>query len=323
MTERDYGPNASPQRYPDEDIVILDPRFAEYRQGNTAIKRLWTGALWAEGPAWNSAGGYLVWSDIPNDRQMRWLEEDGHVSEIRRPSGNSNGNTFDWQGRQISCEHLNRRVVRYELDGSTTVLADAFEGKRLNSPNDVVVHPDGGVWFTDPPYGTRAAGGYEGTPGGEIFLKNAVYRVDPATGSIAKILDDMDCPNGLCFSPDFKKLYVVDTGDPKDIQVYDVVDDVRVANGRQFSNLMLGDQNAMSDGIRADVDGNIWSAAGGGPGIDGVQVLSPEGERIGQILLPERCANVCFGGPKRNRLFMTASQSLYAVYVNTRGAHCC
>jgi gluconolactonase len=303
--------------------VILDPRFAEYRQGNTAIKRLWTGALWAEGPAWSSAGRYLVWSDIPNDRQMRWLEEDGHVSEIRRPSGNSNGNTFDWQGRQISCEHLNRRVVRYELDGSVTVLADAYEGKRLNSPNDVVVHRDGGVWFTDPPYGTRAVGGYEGTPGGELFLKNAVYRVDPTSGRVDKILDDMDCPNGLCFSPDFTKLYVVDTGEPKDIRVYDAVDGVRVANGRQFSNLMLGDRNAMSDGIRADIDGNIWSAAGGGPGIDGVQILTPEGERIGQILLPERCANVCFGGPKRNRLFMTASQSLYAVYVNTRGAHCC
>ncbi len=168
MTERDYGPQAPPTRYPDPDIIILDPRFAQYRVGNTVIKRLWTGALWAEGPAWNSAGRYLVWSDIPNDRQLRWLEEDGHVSEIRRPSGNSNGNTFDWQGRQISCEHLNRRVVRYELDGSVTVLADSFEGKRLNSPNDVVVHPDGGVWFTDPPYGTRAAGGYEGTPGGEI-----------------------------------------------------------------------------------------------------------------------------------------------------------
>jgi len=323
MTERDYGPNASPTRYPDPDIVVLDPRFAQYRVGNTAIRRLWTGALWAEGPAWNSGGRYLVWSDIPNNRQMRWLDEDSHVGEIRRPSGNSNGNPFDWQGGQVSCEHLNGRVVRYEHDGSVTVLADAFEGKRLNSPNDVVVHPDGGVWFTDPPYGTQAAGGYEGTPGGEIFLKNAVYRVDPVTGSVDKILDEMDYPNGLCFSPDYTKLYVVDTGEPRDIRVYDVVDAVKVANGRQFSDLMLGDKNAMSDGIRADVDGNIWSAAAGGPGLDGVQILSPEGERIGQILLPERCANVCFGGPKRNRLFMTASQSLYAVYVNTRGAHCC
>jgi gluconolactonase len=323
MTERDYGPNAGPQRYPDADIVVLDPRFEEYRVINTPIRRLWTGALWSEGPAWHAGGRYLVWSDIPNNRQMRWLEDDGHVSEIRRPSGNSNGNTFDWQGRQISCEHLNRCVVRYELDGSMTVLADTYDGKPLNSPNDVVVHPDGSVWFTDPPYGTRPAGGYEGTPGGEVYLPHAVYRVDPVTGSVRRILDDMDTPNGLCFSPDFKRLYVVDTGTPLDIQVYDVVDDVRVTNKRQFSDLMLDGKNAMSDGIRCDVDGNVWSAAAGGPGLDGVQILTPEGERIGQVLLPERCANVCFGGPKRNRLFMTASQSLYAVYVNTRGAHCC
>jgi gluconolactonase len=323
MTERDYGPHALPVRYPDPDVIVLDPRMAHYRVGNTTIKRLWTGALWMEGPAWNGGGRYLVWSDIPNERQMRWLDEDGYVSEFRKPSGNSNGNTFDYQGRQVSCEHLNRRVVRYEHDGSVTVLADAYEGKRLNSPNDVVVHPDGSVWFTDPPYGTRAVGGYEGTPGGEIFLSNAVYRVDPVSGEVAKILDDMDTPNGLCFSPDFRKLYVVDTGAPRDIQVYDIVDDVKVANGRQFSNLMLDGKNAMSDGIRADIDGNIWSAAAGGPGLDGVQILSPEGERIGQILLPERCANLCFGGAKRNRLFMAASQSLYAVYVNTRGAHIC
>jgi gluconolactonase len=322
MTDRrDYGPDAPPTRYPDPDIVVLDQRFAQYRVGNTSIKRLWTGALWAEGPAWSSAGRYLVWSDIPNNIQLRWLDEDGHVSVFRNPSGNSNGNTFDFQGRQISCEHLNRRVVRYEFDGSVTVLADAYDGKPLNSPNDVVVHPDGGVWFTDPPYGTRPVGGYEGTPGGELFLKNAVYRIDPTTGGLDKVVDEMDSPNGLCFSHDYRRLYVVDTGAPRDIRVYDVADEKKLANGRQFHDLKLGDGHATADGVRADIFGNVWASAAGGPGIDGVQIFTPEGERIGQVLLPERCANVCFGGAKRNRLFMTASQSLYAVYVNTRGAH--
>jgi gluconolactonase len=326
MTMRDYGPNALPSRYPDPDIIVLDPRFAKYRQGNTPITRLWTGAFWMEGPAWNAAGRYLLWSDIPNNRQMRWLDEDGHVSTFRSPTGNSNGNSFDAQGRQLSCEHLNRRVVRYEFDGSVTVLADSYDGKQLNSPNDVVAHRDGSVWFTDPPYGTNAVGGYEGTPGGTIHHPNSVYRVDP-DGSVVRVLPDgeMDSPNGLCFSPDFSLLYVVDTGAPKNIRVYDVVDGTKLANGREFSDLSITvdgkKANAMSDGIRVDIDGNVWSAAAGGPGIDGVQILSPEGERIGQILLPERCANLVFGGAKRNRLFMAASQSLYAVYVNTRGAH--
>ncbi len=322
MPERDYSPNAPPVRYPDPDIIVLDPRFAQYRVGNTAIKRLWTGALWAEGPAWSGGGRYLVWSDIPNDIQLRWLEDDGHVSVFRKTSGNSNGNTFDFQGRQISCEHYNRRVVRYELDGSVTVLADSYGGKPLNSPNDVVVHPDGGVWFTDPPYGTRAVGGYEGLYA-ERYLKNAVYRVDPTTGQVEMVSDELEAPNGLCFSPDYSKLYVVDTGTPKDLKVFDVVDGKRIKGCRLFSDLRVGDKRASPDGIRVDVDGNIWAAAAGGPGIDGVLILTPEAEPIGQILLPERCANVCFGGPKRNRLFMTASQSLYAVYVNTRGGHIC
>jgi gluconolactonase len=326
-TGRDFGPNAMPLRYPDPDVVVLDKRMAALQQGNTPIQRLWTGSLWAEGPAWSSNGRYLVWSDIPNNRQLRWLDEDGHVSVFRSPSGNSNGNTFDAQGRQISCEHLNRRVVRYELDGSQTVLADSFEGKQLNSPNDVVVHQDGGVWFTDPPYGTVAVGGYEGTPGGTVYHDSFVYRVDASTGEVTRVLPvgEMDRPNGLCFSPDFSLLYVVDTGSPKDIRVYDVVDGTKLANGRQFTDLSItvdGKKlNAMSDGIRVDIHGNVWSAAAGGPGIDGVQILSPEGERIGQILLPERCANLCFGGAKRNRLFMAGSQSIYSLYVNTQGAH--
>jgi gluconolactonase len=323
MAESVYSQSAEPVRYPDPNVVVLDPRFASYKIGNTSIRRLWTGGLWCEGPAWNGVGRYLVWSDIPNDIQLRWLEENGQTSVFRTPSGNSNGNTFDFQGRQVTCEHLNRRVVRYEHDGSVTVLADAYGGKQLNSPNDVVVHPDGGVWFTDPPYGTRGAGGYEGQHG-EIYLDNAVYRVDPTDGTVVKVTDEPDGPNGLCFSPDYSRLHVVDTGAPRDIKVYDVVDGGRLRNGRQFTNMQLNGVAIGPDGVRTDIDGNVWASAGwAGAGYDGVHVFAPDGERIGQIVLPEACANVCFGGPKRNRLFMTASQSLYALYVNTRGAHIC
>lgn len=288
--------------------------------GNTAIKRLWTGALWAEGPAWNAVGRYLVWSDIPNNVPMRWLWEDGHVSVFRNPSGNSNGNTFDWQGRQISCEHLNRRVVRYEHDGSVTVLAATFEGKPFNSPNDAVVHPNGSIRFTDPHYGSAFVGGYEGQFG-ELFHKNAVYRIDPSTGQVSRVTDELEAPNGLCFSHDYKRLYIVDTG-PGDIKVFDVVDEARLANGRLFTDMMIEGKHVGPDGVRADIDGNIWASGGWiGYPYDGVHVFTPEGQRIGQIRLPETTSNLCFGGPKRNRLFMTASQSLYAVYVNTRGAH--
>jgi gluconolactonase len=263
----------------------------------------------------------LIWSDIPNNIQLRWLQDSGQVSVFRNPSGNSNGNTFDWQGRQLSCEHLNRRVVRYEHDGSLTVIADSYNGQRLNSPNDVVAHPDGSVWFTDPPYGTAGVGGYEGDYG-ELFHKPAVYRADPTTGELAKFADDVDEPNGLCFAPDYRRLYVVDTGQPRDIKVFDVLDEHKLANARQFTDMRVNGVSVGPDGLRVDIDGNIWAAAGwAGPGYDGVLVLAPDGAQIGQILLPEACANVCFGGPKRNRLFMTASQSVYALYVNTRGAH--
>jgi gluconolactonase len=325
--DRDWS-GQHPVRYPDPDIVVLEPRFAKYKVGNTPIQRLYTGTLWAEGPAWNGVGKYLLWSDIPNDRQLRWLDDDGRVTVFRKPAGYSNGNTFDFQGRQLSCEHGNRRVVRYEHDGSVTVLADKWQGKPLNAPNDIVVHPDGGVWFTDPGYGSL--GHYEGHKG-PLQLKEAVYRIDPS-GKMEIVTDDMYKPNGLCFSPDYKKLYIADTGSthyeqaPKNIRVYDVVDGKKLSNGREYASMKMelnGKEVAgLADGIRADVDGNVWVGGGWvGPGYDGVHIFAPDGKRIGLIRLPEICSNVCFGGPKRNRLFMTASQSLYAVYVETQGAH--
>ena len=281
---------------------------------NTPIRRLYIGTMWAEGPAWNGVGRYLVWSDIPNNVQMRWLDEDGHVSTFRNPSGYSNGNTFDFQGRQLSCEHGGRRVVRYEADGQATVIAERVDGKRLNSPNDIVVHPDGDIWFTDPAYGID--GNYEGFRA-ESELPMAVYRVDGRTGRSEKASDEFGAPNGICFSPDYKKVYVADTGAPREVRVFDL-DGTALRRGRTFAKLDIPGTGAASgaDGIRCDVDGNVW--AGARPG---VQVIAANGERIGMIRLPETCANVCFGGVKRNRLFMAASQSLYAVYVNTSGAH--
>src|SRR5689334_11617913 len=230
QTQRDWT-NRHPTRYPDPDVLAVDKSFAKYQIFNAVIYRHWVGAKWAEGPAWCAQGQYLLWSDIPNNRQLRHIEEDGHVTTFRTPSGYSNGNTFDFQGRQLACEHAGRRVVRYEHDGSVTVIADKFNGKPLNSPNDIVVHPDGSIWFTDPPYGIM--GNYEGFVAKQEN-KEGVYRVDKS-GKIELLTNEIDKPNGICFSPDYKKLYVVDTGSARDIQVFDIADN-RIRNRKQFTD---------------------------------------------------------------------------------------
>jgi gluconolactonase len=351
---RDFGPGGAPTTYFwDPDVIAIDPAFNGLAQPNTPIQRLWTGALWSEGPAWNAQGRYLLWSDIPNNRQLRWIEDDGHVSVFRMPSNNSNGNTFDFQGRQISCEHLMRRVVRYELDGSVTVIADSFEGKRLNSPNDAVPHPDGSIWFTDPPYGGQLYEGAPDAPGGpsnaagrlnptlgqppgigewERELPTQCYRWDPS-GRLDLVVteDQVPDPNGLCFSHDYKRLYIASTGKgPGDtgpggkgqIFVFDVGSDNKLTNHRLFSDCMVDGVKCGPDGLRCDVNGNLWASsnAGRAVGYSGVTVWNPDAKLIGRIRLPEVCGNVCFGGPKRNRLFMAASQSLCAFYTQTQGA---
>jgi gluconolactonase len=310
----------APVRYPDPAVEVVDPRFAKYKVGNAAIERLYTGTRWSEGPVWFGDGRFLLWSDIPNNRMLRWTEESGEVSVFRSPSNFSNGNTRDLQGRLITCEHDSRRVTRTNYDGSITVLIDRFQGKALNAPNDLAVHSDGAIWFTDPGYGILS--NYEGHKA-SFELPPNVYRLDAKTHEATVVATDMEKPNGICFSPDERRLYIVDTGQshhagyPHHIRVYDVVDGVRLKNGRMFVDMGQGS----SDGIRCDVDGNLWAAAGwGGEGYDGVHVFAPDATLIGKIHLPETCANICFGGAKRNRLFMAASQSLYAVYTDAQGA---
>jgi gluconolactonase len=297
-------------------IETRDARFGKLIHGNAGLDKLWTGGRWCEGPAYLPAGKYLVWSDIPNDRLMRWDECSGTVSVFDQPCRNQNGHTVDREGRLVSCEHRGRQVSRIEPDGSLTVLADSYAGKRLNSPNDVVVKSDGSIWFTDPTYGIDTE--YEGDAAPSEIGSSNVYRIDPADGSVTLIIDDMVKPNGLAFSPDESILYVADTGRTHEPDCEPVIrgypvnpDGVSVGRGATFVTCDHG----LFDGFRIDTNGNIWSSAG-----DGVHCFAADGTLLGKILIPEVVANVCFGGRKRNRLFICATTSIFALYVNARGA---
>jgi gluconolactonase len=310
-------------RYPDPAVETLDPRFARYRLQNAAVERIATGFRWAEGPVWFGDARYLLWSDIPNNRILRWDDADGRISEFRKPSNHANGHTRDRQGRLLSCEHLTRRVTRTEYDGSITVLADRYEGNRLNSPNDIACQSNGAIWFTDPPFGIL--GVWEGEPAARE-LPDAVYRIDPRDGKLTQVITDLAAPNGLAFSPDESILYVVESRAKPHrlIWAYDVLADGTLANKRLY--LSANGAGAL-DGIAVDVDGNVWCGWGhdgsrhaDGVDLDGVRVFDAAGKALARIQLPERCANLCFGGAKNNRLFMASCHSLYALYVNVRGA---
>lgn len=294
---------------------VLDPRFNSCFVGHARVERLWTGARWSEGPAWFAAGRYLLWSDIPNNRMLRWDETDGSVSVFRQPSNNSNGNTTDLEGRLVTCEHLTRRVTRTEHDGTISVIADRFDGKRLNSPNDVVVKSDGSIWFSDPTYGIGHD--YEGDYGDEEIGGSHVYRVDPDTGTVSQMTADMEKPNGLAFSPDERLLYVADTGashrpdGPRHIRKFNVADDAQLSGGSVFATCTAG----LFDGFRIDTNGRLWASA-----VDGVHCYDPDGTLLGKILIPELVANLTFGGPKRNRLLICGTTSLYSAFVTANGA---
>ena len=300
-------------RYPDPAVVSLDPSFDKYRLSLAKVERLATGFRWAEGPVWLGDTRTLVWSDVPGNCMYKWDEETGATSIFRKPSNNANGNTRDRQGRIVTCEHLTRRVTRTEIDGRITVLADSFEGKRLNSPNDIVVKSDGSVWFSDPFFGI--GGFYEGEKA-QAELPFNVYCVD-VDGSISIAAEGINQPNGLAFSPDESILYIVECrSKPKRFMAYDVVNGRTLANPRMLINADPG----APDGFRVDVDGNLWCGWGMGEhGMDGVYIFNPQGKQIGRIDLPERCANLCFGGLHRNRFFMAASTSIYSLFVNTQG----
>jgi gluconolactonase len=304
------------QRYPDPAVHALHADFTKYHQVTASVDKLADGCRWSEGPVWFGDARCVLWSDIPNNRILKWDEETGLVSIFRKPSNNSNGNTRDRQGRLVTCEHDARRVTRTEYDGSITVLADSYNGKPLNSPNDVVVKSDGAVWFTDPLFGIL--GYYEGHKA-DSENTAAVYRIDGRTGALSVIADDIPAPNGLAFSPDESKLYVVASRATPNrlILSYDVTE-----NGTKVANrkTLIDAQGGSPDGFRVDIDGNLWCGWGTGEGLDGVRVFNAHGVPIGHIDLPERCANLCFGGRYRNRLFMAASHGLYALYVNTQGA---
>ena len=295
---------------------VVDRRFRRVALPYIQVEKLYSGCRWAEGPAWFAAGRYLVWSDIPNDRMLRWDETDGSVSTFRQPSHNSNGNTVDTLGRLVTCEHGSRCVTRTDFDGTRTVLADRFDGKRFNSPNDVVVKSDGSIWFTDPSYGIDSD--YEGDAAKSEIGACNVYRIDPASGKVAIVAADFVQPNGLAFSPDESLLYIVDTGlthkadGPHHVRRFKVsANGKSVGGGEVFATCPVG----LYDGFRVDVHGNLWLSAG-----DGVHCHSSDGTLLGKIRISEAAANVCFGGPKLNRLFICGTTSLYSVYLNTRAA---
>ena len=293
---------------------IHHPSFRTMVLPGAALEELDADSRWAEGPVWFSDRGCLLWSDIPNQRIMRWIPDNG-VSVFRQPSNFANGQTRDREGRLVTCEHGTRRVTRTEPDGSITVLADSFDGRRLNSPNDVVVRSDGSIWFTDPTYGILSD--YEGYKSEPEQKARNVFRLDPSSGELTSVIDDFTQPNGLAFSPDESRLYVADSGGshdetgPRHIRVFDVVDGNRLANGRMFYQV----DNGVPDGMRLDTQGNLWTSAG-----DGVHCVSPEGVLLGKILVPQIVANLTFGGPRRNRLFITATRSLYSLYLAVNGA---